>query len=239
MNMKAILKTFIALSILSVGILTYGQETINRKIDSFKGLSLTGNIRVELYKSDNPGVEITLKDLPAENVITEVKDEKLNIRLKSGSNKNAVIKVKVFYTNLENLLVSTSGLIVSSEVITGKNIHFVARSGGKMELELNLEELKADVDLGAILVFKGKVKKQVVSATTGATYSAFPLKAEDSYVKAGSGGKAKLTASRIIEANSNSGGYIAYIGDPVSETTKTSLGGEIKKFKTEDAVDIE
>ncbi len=236
--MKAIFKAVIVISILIIGNISFAQETVNRKIDGFTGISLTGSIRLELYKSENPGIEITLKDLPAENVITEVKNEKLNIRLNTGSNKNAVIKVKVFYTILENLSVSSSGLIVSPEVIMGKNIHFVARSGGKMELELNLEELKAEVDLGAILVFKGEVKRQEINVSTGATYSAFLLKAEDSYVKAGSGGKAKVKASRIIEANSNSGGYIAYIGDPVSEFNKTTLGGEIKKYKTDEAADI-
>jgi len=237
--MKAIIKTWITLGILFAAITAFAQETISRKIDSFNSISVTGKIRVELFKSDNPNIEITLKDLPPENVITEVKNEKLNIRLKTGSNKNAEIKVKVPYTNLENLSVSTGGLIVSTEVITGKNIQFIARSGGKMELELNLEELKADVDIGAILVFKGEVKRQEITVTTGGTYSAFPLKASDSIVKASAGGKAKVTASRIIEANSSAGGYIAYIGDPVSETIKTSLGGEIRKFKSEEDVDIE
>jgi hypothetical protein len=123
-------------------------------------------------------------------------------------------------------------------VISGKNINFNAHSGGKMELELKLEELKAEADLGSILVLKGEVKRQEIAVNTGATYSAFLLKAEDSYVKAGSGAKAKVKASRIIEANSTSGGYIAYIGDPVSESNKTSLGGEIKKFKTDEAAGI-
>lgn len=237
--MKTILKTVLGLSILITNNICFAQETFIRKLDSFSGISLLGNIRVELYKSDSSGIEMTLKDLPEENLITEVKNGNLNVHLKSGSNKNAVVKVKVYYSVLENLSVSTNGLITSPEVITGKNINFIARSGGKMELELKLEELKADVDLGAILVFKGVVKKQEIAVKTGATYSAFKLEAEDSYVRAGSGGKAKVKASRIIEANASAGGYIAYIGDPVSDFTKTTLGGEVMKYKTDEAAGIE
>jgi hypothetical protein len=237
--MKALLKTGIVLSLLMIGNISFAQETFNRKVDGFSGISLSGNIRVELYKADASRLEITVKDLPADNLITEVKNGKLSIRLKTGSNKNAVVKVKVYYSVLENLTVYLSGLITSPEVITGKRIDFIAHSGGKMELELKLEELKADVDLGAILVFKGEVTKQQISVITGGTYSAFQLKAQDSKVKAGTGGKAKVKASRIMDAISNSGGYIAYIGDPATETIKTSLGGEIKKYKTDEEADIE
>jgi hypothetical protein len=238
-KMKAVLKSVFTISILIISNMCFAQETFIRKIDSFSGISLSGNIRVELYKSDTSGIEIILKDLPVGNLITEVKSGKLNIRLKTGSNKNAIVKVKVHYSTLENLAVSSNGLITSPEVINGKSINFIARSGGKMELELKLEDLKAVVEIGAILVFKGEVKRQEITVNTGATYSAFLLNAEDSYVKVGSGGKAKVRASRIIEATSNSGGYIAYIGDPVSEFNKTSLGGEIKKYKTDEAAGIE
>ena len=237
--MKNILKTVIVITVLIISQTGYAQETFIRKIDSFKGIILSGNIRVELYKSDSSGLEITLKDLPRENLITEVEDNKLSIRLKAKSNKTAVVKVKVYYTSLEDLTVSSNSLITSPEVIAGKSINFIARSGGKMELELKLEELKAQVEFGAILVFKGEVKRQEIAVNSGSTYSAFKLEAEDSYVRAGSGGKAKVKASRIIEANASAGGYIAYIGDPVSDFTKTSLGGEVMKYKTEEAAGIE
>ncbi len=236
--MSAILRFGMIIIMLIISNITFGQKSFTRKVESFSELSLLGNIRVELYKSDTLSIEISLKDLPTENLITEVKADKLSIRLKTGSNRDAVVKVKVYYSKLDDLSVAANGLITSPEVLTGESINFSARSGGKMELELALEELDASVVEGAILVFKGAVKKQEVAVQTGATYSAFLLEAEDSYVKAGTGAKAKVRASRIIEANSNTGGYIAYIGDPINESIKTNLGGEIKKYKTDEAAGI-
>ena len=96
--MKTILKTILVISIFINSHTSFAQETFIRKIDGFSGISLSGNIRVELYKADTTSIEITLKDLPAENLITEVKNGKLGIHLKMGSNKNAVVKVKVYYT---------------------------------------------------------------------------------------------------------------------------------------------
>jgi hypothetical protein len=109
-------------------------------------------------------------------------------------------------------------------------------SGAKMEMELNVTEIKADVKQGAILVFRGSTKSQTIHVSTGATYSAYQLKSEDTYVSASTGSKAKVCASRIIKATASSKSYIGYIGTPVSSNIKTNLGGEIASFSNEDEV---
>jgi len=236
------MKVFYSLSIIASILVTchvsFGQEVFTREIEDFSELNLTGNIRVELYKSDKPNLEISVKNIPAENLITEVKQGRLSIRLKTGSNKDAVVKVKVNYSDLENITVASGGLITSAEVIKGKAMNFNARSGGKMELELELDELKAEVTQGAILVFKGEVKRQKITVNTGATYSAYLLEAEDSYVKSNSAATAKVRAKNIIEGNASIAGFIGYIGDPESENIKTTLGGKIEKYKTNEAAGI-
>jgi hypothetical protein len=238
-KMKAILHLISISILLMFSNVSYGQENFSRDIKDFYILNVLGNIRVELYQSEIPKLEISIKGLSAENVITEVKGGELKLRLKTGSSNNAVVKIKVYYRSLEEIISASGGLVVSPEIISGGSMAFTARSGGKMELEIELENLKAEVVQGAILVFKGKVKRQEISVNTGATYSAYYLEAEDSYVKASSGGKAKIRASRIIEATANSAGYIGYIGDPASEYTKTNLGGEIVKYKNNEAAGIE
>ena len=237
--MKSTLVSFIFVFMLINCNISSGQENIFRKIDNFKGIELIGNIRVELYKSDTAGMDISIKDLPLENLITEIKDGILKIHLKSGSNKNATVKIKLYYSEIDNLTVGSRSLITSSEILTGKSMNFKARTGGKMELELSMDNLEAYVEQGAILVFKGIVNNQKVNANSGGTYSAYLLEADSSYVKASTGGKAKVKAEKFIEAISNSGGFIGYIGDPASDFAKTSLGGEVRRYKTNEDAGIE
>jgi hypothetical protein len=236
---KYLLHFFAVPGLLTLNTIIYGQDHFTREVKDFYKLSCIGDIRVELYRSDTLKLDISVKGLPSENLITEVKNGELSIRLKTGSNKDAVVKVKVFCRSLDEILVASGGLVVSPEIISGTSMDFKARSGGKMELDLDLESLEAEVSQGGILVFRGEVKKQEINVGTGATYSGYLLEAEDSYVKANSGGKAKVRANRIIEANSSSAGFIGYIGDPASEFTKTSLGGEIVKYKNNEAAGIE
>jgi hypothetical protein len=234
--MKKLGNLFIALGMIMISGITDAQDSAVISLHAFKSISAMGKMRVEIYRSDKNEAVVTVGNVPTANVIAEVKDSVLSIRLKTDTDKNATVRVKVYYTELSGLTVGANTLLVSPETLKGENMSFTARSGAKMELELDIPEIKAEVKQGAILVFTGKVRKQDVSVSTGATYSAYRLKSEDTYVSAGTGSKAKLCASRIINAESNTKSFIGYIGTPVSVLVKTNMGGEIESFATEDAV---
>ncbi len=217
---------FITALLLAGGLLT-AQKPVTRDLGTFSSVGASGNVRVELYKSDTTGIVIEATGTDPGNVITENNGKKLSIRLKNGTPKEAEIRVLVYFTRLESLTVGTQALITSADVLKGDNMEFKAGTGGKMELELDLASLDADVRQGALLVFRGTVEKQTVSVNTGGTYSGYELEARDTYVKAVAGGKAKVTASRTIDANANAKGFIGYTGDPANRNIQTSLGGEI------------
>lgn len=220
-----ILKNILFISgLLLISFSNYAQKT---EIDNFHSVSIIGKIRVELYKDEVPALEVILNKADIENVITENEDGELSLRLKTNTPKDAEVKIKLYYTQLEELSVQAQSLIVSPEVINEEKIFFSSKSGGKMELKLNLSSLEAEVKQGGILVFYGSVEKQEVSVSTGGTYSAYELKSQDAHVKANSGGKAKVSVSRIIDATANTKAFIGYQGNPVSTYIKTNLGGEI------------
>ncbi len=228
------IRSFLFFSLLLLDFSLSAQETAERNTGSFTALSVIGNLRVELYKSDTSRILIEAAGTLPENVVTEMDGNELTIRLKTNTPKDATIRVLVYYKKLESLTVQSHGLITGPEVITGDNVDFEARSGGKMELKLDLTSLNASVIQGAILVFSGNVEKQTISVNTGATYSGYELEARDTYVKASLGGKAKVVAHRIIDATSNFKGYIGYKGEPVSTYIKTNMGGEIANFREEE-----
>jgi hypothetical protein len=228
--------SFLVISLASITLILNAQETITRPLSSFHGLIVTGKMRVELYKSDTSRLELSVNNAEAENLISEVTDSILSIRLKGDTNKSAIFKVLVYYSRLTEITVASNTLLVSPEIITAENISFTARSGAKMELDLDVKNIEADVKQGGILVFTGKTNRQKISVNTGATYSAYKLHAEDTYVTANAGSKAKVCAARIIDATSNTKSYVGYIGVPVSVYMKTNFGGVIVSFANEDAV---
>lgn len=235
-KMKPFKSVFLLFSFALISVFANSQDTITRNLDPFESLSIIGKMRVELYKSDTVRAELILLNTPADNIITEVSQNALSIRLKTDTQKTAVIRIRLFYTSLTDILVAANSLLVSPETLTAEKINFTARSGAKMELDLDVTNIQAEVKQGGLLVFSGKTNRQDVVANTGATYSAYELKAEDTYVTANSGSKAKVCAARIIDATSNTKSYVGYIGVPVSVYMKTNLGGVIASFANEDAV---
>ncbi|HYW94700.1 MAG TPA: head GIN domain-containing protein [Bacteroidales bacterium] len=229
--MRSIKRIVLLTALVSLPVFLSAQEPVKRDPGNFKGLSVIGNIRVELYKSDTSQLVIETMGTSPENVITENDGGNLSLRLKTNTQKDARVKIRVYYSHLDQLDVQAQALITSPEVIEGDTIAFTAKSGGKMELKLGLKTLSAEVRQGAILVFTGNVEKQTIEVNSGATYSAYELEARDTYVKAASGGKAKVVARRIIDATATLKGFIGYKGEPVSIYVKTNLGGEIVNFK--------
>jgi len=103
--------SFILFSFLLVSFVSQAQETVVRSLTSFHSVNVVGKMRVELYKSDTSRVEFTVSNVPAENLITEVTDSVLSIRLKTDTNKSSIFKVLVYYTNLTDITVAANTLL--------------------------------------------------------------------------------------------------------------------------------
>ena len=206
----------------------FSQNIEKRDPGEFSEISVIGDIRIELYNSNEYYVEIESEGTATDNIITELDDGELSLRLRTKTPQDADTKIRVYFPELDIINVQARALITSIDTLRDDFIEFHARSGGKMELFLDLEHLKAEVKQGAILVFRGEVEKQEVEVTTGGAYSAYELEAKDTYIKAGSGSTAKVIARRVIDANANIKSYIGYKGNPVSSVVNTSLGGEVE-----------
>lgn len=211
-----------------LSISAFTQESETRELTGFTGVEVTGNIRCELYFSDKERVEVLPDKAGFEDIITEVKGNVLSLRLKTDTPKEAKVKIRVYYNRIEKLISQNQALITNQDTLRADHINFIARSGGKMELLLKLSTLSADVKQGGTLVLSGKVEKQEIKVSSAAAYSAYKLDARDTYVKAVSGGKAKVVATRIIDATASAKAFVGYTGEPVSTFIKTSLGGEIQ-----------
>lgn len=206
------------------------QETTNRDPGNFTTLNVTGKIRVELYPGDKETLVIETDGTGTDNVLTENSSGKLNISLQNGTSKEASIKVKLYFTHLNEIGVYWQGEVLGADTIKEEAINFEARNGGKIELRLKLGSLNADISQAGLVSFYGIVGSQQVEVTSGGTYSAYDLVARESFVKSTTAGKAKIYTTDILEANAATKGFIGYKGNPEKVSIKTSLGGEVVEY---------
>ncbi len=207
------------------------QNIETRETGDFTSFSVMGKIRVEIYPSAKDSLVLEAEGATTDYIITEPDDGELNIRLKTNIPKDARITVRLYYKDLDKITAASNALILSPDTLKAESMTFEVKSGAKMELTLNMKSIIAEAKQGAILVFYGSVDNQEIGVSSGGTYSAFELKSKNTFIKATTTARAKLTATESIDATANTTGYIAYKGNPAKEKIKANLGGEIVEVK--------
>ncbi len=231
MNFRFLLLFIVLTGSLSFSLL--GQNRITRELEPFGKIAVTGKIKVELVHSETNQMSITVRDGSPDKVIAEVVKEELRIRLKPELGSDAEISVRIPYNHLYGLEASAGATISSRDVLKEKDLTFNILSVGKIELNVEAENIDASVSQGGDLILYGTTNTLNVNASTGGNFLGYDLESKDTYVKAGSGAQAKVIARRIIDATANTKGYVGYKGEPVSTYVKTSFGGEIANFRDE------
>ncbi len=225
--MRYFLTTVFLFSIISVN----AQKIEKRDINSFDKIEVTGNIEVEMKLGNKESLEIKAYHVDPSDVVTEVDDKLLKIKMTSNLFDDDVkVKIKVVYTEIREINSNASAEISIKEMINGDKIFAEATSGGKilMKVDLNAIELKAYQ--GAYIDVEGKCKLQESYINTGGTLSASNFSCDEVFIKMNTGGKAEIIANKKIEANVNTGANLSFFGLPEEESLKTTLGGKITKW---------
>jgi hypothetical protein len=230
-------KTFIfMLVLLSPGMLTVARAADLRETTPFHSIVVSSEIVAELVLSKQEAVETDFKNASGDDLMVEVVDSVLKIRMKTGSYKDALLKVKIYYTGDLRMLEANGRAQIWSE----EDLYFEGSldaklfNGGEMRFRLQCDSLNANLSQGSIISLTGEARAQQVKVTTGATFSGYEFRTERAHVTASGGGKAKVSASVYLNANASSKGFIGYVGEPAKVDQKTSLMGEVMKTVLEE-----
>lgn len=232
MKNTLICATFILLTTSFTG--NAGAET--RETGPFHSIMVSSKIEAELVLSKTSYVETDFENEPESSLIVEVIDSVLKIRLKTVPRKDARLNMKIHYTGDLRAL-ETDG---RASLWSGEDLYFANSlevklyNGGEMRFSLFCDSLSATISQGSVIYLTGEARSEQVKVNTGATFSGYEFRTARAYVTASGGGKAKVSASKYLNANASSKGFIGYTGDPEKVDEKTSLMGEVMKTSLEE-----
>ena len=199
-------------------------------LEGFHSVVVSSEIETELILSKKEAIELNFENASEENLIIEVADSVLKLRMKTGKYKGSTLKVRIYYNkDLRRMEANGRAQIWSDEELYfEKDLTVKLANGGEMRFKLFCDSLKVNLSQGGIIYLKGKARAIDVKVTTGATFSGYEFETQQAAVVASGGGKAKISVSRSLKATASTKGFIGYIGEP-SVDKKTSLKGEILK----------
>jgi hypothetical protein len=220
---------------LFVAILTtaiQAQDTTTRKLSSFAGVHVSGNISVDLIASNEHKAEIKMIKGDESDIITEVKGGTLSVKTSNKwkfGRSNAKAEIKLYYTLLDEIESSAGSIVFSNEVVKGRSMIVAASSGSTTRLKLEAQRIDADSSSGATLSISGKAQNVKLEASSGSTIEAINLECAVAEASVSSGSSINTWPTKKLIADASSGGSIKYKGEPESVEKNVGSGGSVKK----------
>lgn len=229
--MKNLIKTSLVF-LFSIGlVVAHGQ--ITRNVDDFTKISASTNVQVKLIKSDKQKVEIKMLSGDEESLITEVNNDKLIIKIKSGifswNNKSKAL-VKVYYTQLNGVEVSAGASVKSDDLIYTENMNVEVSSGAVADLEVEAENIDAEVSSGGRITLEGNAKTGDFEASSGANLDASKMICDNVSADVSSGARIDVHVDKKLNADASSGGAIRYKGKVEYTNSDSGWSGQIKRM---------
>ena len=201
-----------------------------REVGPFHSIIVSSEIVAELVLTKQEAIKPEFERASEDDMIIEVVDSILKIRMKTGKYKDSKLKVRIEYSrNLRMLEASGRAQIWSDEDLYLNNLTVKLFNGGEMRFNLYCDSLDATLTQGSIIFLRGKSRALKAKVNTGGSFSGYEFETEQADVSASGGGKAKISVSRSLKASASSKGFIGYVGDPPELDQKTTLAGEILK----------
>jgi hypothetical protein len=207
------------------------QQTETRSLNSFRGIKVSQAIDAYLKKGDKESARVEVTGGSTSDVITVVEGSSLRIKMKDGGHfwNKVNVKVYVTYVNLDKISASSASSVFSEGAIKTDHIDINVSSAANVEVSLDANSTMVDTSSAGEVVLEGKSLKLEVEASSAGDVDAYRLESETVVASVSSGGEAKISVSKDLDAHANSGGDIRYRGNPSRTNTHSSSGGSVKK----------
>ncbi len=201
-----------------------------RQVGKFEGIRSSGSIDIEVKNGDNFFVEIEGDDNILPYVITEVKNDMINVHFKSGTSfRNVHVKAYITSPVINKITVSGSGDIISKNILKDDDqIELRISGSGNIAAPVDAPQVEAIISGSGQINLKGRTKIFEGSVSGSGDLKCRELLAENSNVKISGSGTAHVFASLRLKALSSGSGNIYFSGNPKSQEIKKSGSGSIQ-----------
>lgn len=222
--------TLVLIASLFLSLTAFAQKEA-RQLKAFNELKVYGRFDVILVKGDAESVTIESTETEVGNVLTEVEDGKLRIRMKTNYFKDTQVKVVITFKQQLREIIASAGAVVDAGTLESKKFKIETNSGAELKGEVITDSLTTITTQGSLLTLSGKANYYDVQVSTGGQLTAYLLNAQEARARVNAGGYAKITVKEKLDAAVNMGGNISYKGEPKEVKQGTTMGGSITQIR--------
>ncbi|MBN2636064.1 MAG: DUF2807 domain-containing protein [Prolixibacteraceae bacterium] len=232
MKTKVLFITILIVS--SLLFLSAKAEQEERSVPAFSKISLRISANVHVEQGAKQNVRVEAKSSVLEDLITEVKDRTLIIRLPNNflfqSYNTGKIDIYITVPEIDGLVVSGSGNIITENVSTRILDLTVSGSGNIKIEELRVERVTATISgSGGIAIDDGGIADNLnVTISGSGNLKASDFEANDVNASISGSGNCSIKSNGSIKARIAGSGSVYYSGNP-SIDSSVAGSGKVRK----------
>lgn len=203
-----------------------------RNVNSFSGVGVSGSFDVFLVEGNEGKIEVSVEENLEQYLVTEVKNGKLNIRWKKGTNirTSRSTELTVHFKKLNSVAMSGSGDIVSKDKINTDRLDIAVAGSGDIKLEFSAETVEAAVSGSGDIELAGSATEFEAAVSGSGDIKAYDLETEKAELKVSGSGSVRCSVEKELVARVSGSGTIKYKGSPRMEDIKVSGSGNISSY---------
>ena len=202
-------------------------ETDTRRLLTFNEVELQAPVDVVIVQGESQSVNVTAQANIQPLLLTEVKGDKLTIKMMKDANMDNGTNVEIVIADLESLDISSSGNAVVRDFAEDKFTSKLSGSGNVSMTNVRFDNLKLNVDGSGDITVDGQGDDVNIDLSSSGDVDADSFTANDVQVKSDGSGDVRVMAKDTLKVEIKGSGNVYYKGNPEVDL-KDEGAGELK-----------
>ena len=207
------------------------QSVEMRKLPAFSKLKTGGSWDVVIQKGDSPEVKLESKNMDLDRVVTEVKNNTLDVYLEKGNYRNVDLKVYITYVDLESIQSGGSGNFKSQSNLMASDLDISISGSGNAYFE-NIEADDLTISMsgsGNVHINGGNAGQVKLEQSGSGNFKAIDLHSEQANISKSGSGNVSIGVDESLSVHSSGSGNVHYRGNPSVNDVRISGSGKVVK----------
>ena len=203
--------------------------TITRSTGSYEGLKAAGSMDFKLVQGKEGEISIKGDANLMEYIVTEVKDNKLIVKVEDGVNlkSSQTIVVTVPYESISSVSLAGSGDIESSGTIKSNEFEVALAGSGDIRLKVSAQSVESSIAGSGDIELKGSTENLTTKIAGSGDFDGSNLDSKNVEAKISGSGSADVVCNGNLNARISGSGDVNYSGKPTNKDTKISGSGSV------------
>lgn len=203
--------------------------TTTRTTGDYDGLKAAGPMDFKLVSGKEGNISIKADANLMEYIVTEVKDNKLVVKVKEGYNlkPSGTIIITVPYESISSVSLAGSGDIENTGTIKAEKIKASLAGSGDIELKIDAEITESNIAGSGDIKLEGTTTDLTVKIAGSGDFEGNDLENTNATVKITGSGGANIVCNGELIVRITGSGDVNYSGKPTNKDTKITGSGSV------------